>query len=49
MFVGREGHLEDLETLWSETVLVYDGELDGAVEGNGYFDAIVPARKLLGL
>ena len=30
-------------------VLVYDGELDGAVEGNGYFDAIVPARKLLGL
>ena len=30
-------------------VLVYDGELDGAVEGNGYFEAIVPARKLLGL
>ena len=30
-------------------VLVYDGELDGVVEGNGYFDAIVPARKLLGL
>jgi len=29
-------------------VLVYDGELDGAVEGNGYFDAIIPASKILG-
>lgn len=28
-------------------VLVYDGELDPVVEGNGYFDAIVPAGKLL--
>ena len=30
-------------------VLVYDGELDGTVEGNGYFDAIIPACKLLGI
>jgi len=28
-------------------VLVYDGELDPVVEGNGYFDAIVPAYKFL--
>jgi len=28
-------------------VLVYDGELDPVVEGNGYFDAIIPARKLI--
>ena len=30
-------------------VLVYDGELSPSVEGCGYFDAIIPARKLLGL
>lgn len=30
-------------------VLVYDGELAKSVEGSGFFDAIVPARKLLGL
>jgi len=29
-------------------VLVYDGELDPVVEGNGYFDAIIPAAKLIG-
>jgi len=28
-------------------VLVYDGELDPAVEGSGYFDAIIPACKLI--
>jgi len=28
-------------------VLVYDGELDPVVEGNGYFDAIIPASKLI--
>ncbi len=30
-------------------VLVYDGNLSRAVEGDGYFTAIIPARKLLGL
>ena len=30
-------------------VLVYDGHLAPSVEGTGYFDAIIPARKLLGL
>lgn len=28
-------------------VLVYDGELAPSVEGSGYFDAIIPAAKLL--
>lgn len=31
------------------TALVYDGELSSFVEANGYFDAIIPFRKLLGL
>ena len=30
-------------------ILVYDGELSPVVSGRGYFDSIVPARKLLGL
>lgn len=30
-------------------VLVYDGELAPIVSGRGYFDAIIPARKLIGL
>ncbi len=29
-------------------VLVYDGELHPAVEATGFFDAVVPVRKLLG-
>lgn len=29
-------------------VLVYDGELHPAVEATGFFDAVVPACKLLG-
>ena len=28
--------------------LVYDGELSPAVEAGGFFDALVPASKLLG-
>ena len=28
-------------------VLVYLGELDGEVEGNGFFDALIPAESLL--
>ena len=31
------------------TALVYEGELAPVVRGNGYFDAIVPASRLLGL
>jgi len=31
------------------TALVYDGELSGFVETNGYFDALVPIRSLLGM
>ncbi len=30
-------------------VLVYDGELEPSVEGAGFFDAVIPAEKLLGL
>lgn len=33
----------------TRAVLVYDGELDPVVEGNGFFDCIIPARRLLGL
>ena len=31
------------------TALVYDGHLAPIVEADGYFDAIVPFRSLLGL
>ena len=30
-------------------VLVYDGTLSPSVEGTGFFDAIIPAQKLLGV
>ena len=30
-------------------VLVYDGEISPRVEADGYFAALIPARKLLGL
>ena len=30
-------------------VLVYEGELAPVVEGDGFFDAVIPASKLLGL
>ena len=30
-------------------VLVYDGALAPSVEGSGYFDAIVPFNRLLGV
>ena len=29
-------------------VLVFDGELDPVVEGDGFFDAVIPVSKLLG-
>ena len=31
------------------TALVYDGNLAPSVEADGYFDAVVPFRRLLGL
>jgi len=31
------------------TALVYDGELDPSIEADGYFDAVVTSRALLGL
>ena len=31
------------------TALVYDGELAPIVEADGYFDALIPFRKLLGV
>ena len=33
----------------SRPVLVFDGEMHPAVEASGYFDAIIPFRRLLGL
>ena len=30
-------------------VLVYDGTLAPSVEGTGFFDAVIPAHKLLGI
>lgn len=33
----------------SRPVLVFDGELHPAVEASGYFDAVIPFRRLLGL
>lgn len=32
-----------------KTVLVYDGAIDREVEGNGFFDFLVPVEKLLGI
>ena len=37
------------EGVSARPVLVYDGELAPIVSGRGYFDAIIPARKLVGL
>lgn len=34
--------------LSARPVLVYDGELAPSVEGTGYFDALIPASRLLG-
>ena len=37
------------EGMSARPVLVYDGELAPTVSGRGYFDAIIPARKLIGI
>ena len=31
------------------TALIYDGHLSPIVEADGYFDAIIPFRRLLGI
>lgn len=31
------------------TALVYDGELSAFVETNGYFDALIPLKSVMGL
>ncbi len=31
------------------TALVYDGELSAFVETNGYFDALIPLKSVIGL
>jgi len=31
------------------TALIYSGELSSYVEANGYFDALVPITRLMGL
>ena len=31
------------------TAIVYEGEIAPSVEADGYFDAIVPFRRLLGI
>lgn len=50
MFIGRREYLADLETLWRKRpVFVYVGELAKSVEAVGFFDTIVPARRLLGM
>jgi len=58
MFYGREEELDALEALWRKQVpagtsvratLVYDGDLSPAVEASGFFNALVPVSKLLGL
>ncbi len=57
-FVGREvldemkdkvGRFAAPKGFSVRTALVYDGELAPSVEADGYFDAIVPFSRLLGL
>lgn len=37
------------EGVSSKMALVYDGHLSALVESDGYFDAVIPFRRLLGL
>lgn len=37
------------KSMSARPVLVYEGELAKSVEGSGYFDAVIPAEKLLGM
>lgn len=56
--IGREvisemqekvGLLSRRDGISTRTALVYDGRLAPSIEADGYFDAIVPASRLLGL
>ena len=56
--IGREviGEMEEKARLLPRrrgvsvrTALVYDGHLAPIVEADGYFDAIIPFRRLLGI
>ena len=54
MFFGREDQMEQLEALRprgvsAKTALVYDGSLSPVAAADGYFDAIIPFQRLLGL
>jgi len=44
--VLRVPHAQDISI---RTALVYDGEIDPSIEADGYFDALIPSRTLLGL
>lgn len=41
--------IERREGISAKTALVYDGELSPVTRTDGYFDATIPFRKLLGL
>ena len=43
MFFGREDIIEQLDAL------VYDGTLSPVAKADGYFDALIPVRRLLGM
>ena len=45
---GRVARLPLRRGMTPRPVLVYEGELAPYVEGSGYFDAVIPAAKLLG-
>jgi len=45
---GRIARLPLRKGMSARPVLVYEGELAPYVEGSGYFDAIIPAARLLG-
>ena len=42
-----KNYLSIPKTKSMKTVLVYDGDLDPALEEDGFFDYLVPAEKLL--
>lgn len=41
-------HVHDRVSHGERPVLVYDGHLSPSVGGSGYFDAVIPAGRLLG-
>ena len=49
MFFGREDVIDRAPGVSARAALVYSGHLSPVVAADGYFDAIVPFRRLLGL